>query len=72
MFVLFIHTCKNFLFGCVVVFINLTLNIDRIVHVSTRRHGDEEIYRVFCYFEDGINTVKINKLLVIPRHTVSL
>ena len=40
-----------------------------MIESSTRRHSDEEIDRVFCYFEDGMQTAKISKLLGIPRQT---
>ena len=41
-----------------------------MIESSTRRYIDEEIYRVFCYFEDGMQTAKISrtfhdKLIVI-------
>ena len=39
--------------------------------MSTRRYSEEEIERVFGYFEDGMKTVQISKLLDIPRQTVS-
>ena len=51
---------------------NLIHNIDRIVNVSTRRYSDEETDRVFCYFEDGMNTVKISKLLAFCMSTISV
>ena len=34
-------------------------------------YSDEEIDRVFCYFEDGMQTAKISKLLDIPYQTDS-
>ena len=42
-----------------------------MIESATRRYGDEEIDRVFCYFEDGMQTAKICKLLDIPRQTDS-
>ena len=46
-------------------------NLVVLIESSTRRYRDEEIDRVFCYFEDGMQTAKISKLLDIPRQTVS-
>ena len=62
--VLFVHI--NILFGCVVFIPSYVLNksrrFDRIVNVSTRRrYSDDEIDRLFGYFEDGMKTAKISK-----------
>ena len=46
-----------------------SINLAVLIESSTRRHSDEEIDRVFCYFEDGMQTAKISKLLGIPRQT---
>ena len=48
-----------------------SINLVVLIESSTRRYGDEEIDRVICYFEDGMKTAKISKLLDIPRKTDS-
>ena len=40
-----------------------SINLVALIESSTRRYSDEEIdtCRVFCYFEDGMQTAKISK-----------